>query len=380
MRVAIVHDWLTGFRGGEKVLDLLIELFPGATIFTLVHTAGSTSARIESRPIVTAFTQKLPLASRHYRWYLPLFPWAIESLDLAGFDLILSSSHCAAKGVVPPAGALHICYCHTPMRYVWDRFEDYFGNGVKARLVYGPVASFLRRWDRDSASRVHRFIANSTYVKERIRSYYGREVDAVIPPPVDTDFYTPGEEARRNYFLIVSALVPYKRIDLALEAFRGRGEDLLIVGVGPSAARLRAMAPANVRFLGWLPDEELRRLYRGCRATILPGVEDFGIVPLESMACGRPVVALARGGVLDTVRDGETGVLFEEASSVSLSRAIDRVSSLRFNESSLREWALGFSREKFLNRMREFVRMRLEERGGGARRAPSSPSEERGEH
>jgi glycosyltransferase involved in cell wall biosynthesis len=372
MRVAIVHDWLTGFRGGEKVLDLLVELFPEATVFTLVHVAGSTNARIESRPIVTAFTQKLPLASSHYRWYLPLFPRAIESLDLGGFDLILSSSHCAAKGVVPPPGASHICYCHTPMRYVWDRFEDYFGNGIKARLVYGPLASRLRRWDRDSARRVDRFIANSTYVQERIRAYYGREVDAVIPPPVDTDFYTPGNEAPGEYFLIVSALVPYKRIDLALGAFRGRRDNLLVVGAGPSEAGLRRMAPANVRFLGWLPDEELRRLYRGCRATILPGVEDFGIVPLESMSCGRPVVALARGGVLDTVKDAESGVLFDEPSPLSLSRAIDRVSSLRFNEGALRDWALNFSRERFLSRMREFVGRHLEARGATA--GPEGPS------
>lgn len=362
MRVAIVHDWLTGLRGGEKVLELLLELYPDATIVTLLHLPGSTSARIESHPIRTSFIQKLPLVSRHYRWYLPLFPRAIESMDLTGFDLVLSSSHCAAKGAIAPEGALHICYCHTPMRYVWDRFEDYFGSGWKARVLYGPAAGLLRRWDRRSSIRVDHFIANSEYVASRIRDYYGREADAVIPPPVDTDFFTPapeGESVSDPYFLVVSALVPYKRIELAVDAFRSRVEPLLVVGTGPSEAKLKARAPSNVRFLGWLPDEELRKLYRGCRATILPGVEDFGIVPLESLACGAPVVAFGEGGALDTVKDGETGVLFREPTAVSLSHAIDRVSGLRFNRESLRNWALGFSRQRFLTQMREFVSSRV---------------------
>jgi glycosyltransferase involved in cell wall biosynthesis len=361
MRVAVVHDWLTGLRGGEKVLELLLELYPEATIFTLLHLPGSTSSRIESHPIRTTFIQKLPLVERHYRWYLPLFPRAIESLDLSGFDLVLSSSHCAAKGAIAPKGVLHICYCHTPMRYVWDRFEDYFGSGWKARILYAPAAGRLRRWDRASARRVDHFIANSRYVASRIREYYGREVEAVIPPPVDTDFYNPAPEGAPSaepYFLVVSALVPYKRIELAIEAFRGRSEPLLIVGTGPAKARLEALAPKNVRFLGWLPDEELRTLYRGCRAAILPGVEDFGIVPLEALACGAPVIAYGEGGALDTVREGETGVLFREPTALSLSRAIDRVSGLSFNKESLRNWALGFSRERFLTQMREFVSSR----------------------
>jgi glycosyltransferase involved in cell wall biosynthesis len=374
MRVALVHDWLTGLRGGEKVLIDLIELFPEATLFTLVHREGATDPRIESRPTVTAFTQRLPFAKSHYRWYLPLFPWAIESLDLTGFDLVISSSHCAAKGVIPPPGAVHICYCHTPMRYVWDRFEDYFGNGVRARLVYRPMAKRLRRWDRSSARRVDHFVANSSYVAGRIRTYYGRDVDAVISPPVDTDFYSPGstgEDASTSamsaatppFYLIVSALVPYKRIHLAIEAFRHREETLVIVGSGPSGRALAATAPDNVRLLGWLPDEELRRLYRSARAVILPGVEDFGIVPLEAQACGAPVVAFAEGGALDTVRDGETGALFAEPTASSLSHAIDRVSALRLNKDSLRDWALGFSRSRFRSRMQEFVRAHVVKSG-----------------
>jgi len=354
MRVALVHDWLTGMRGGEKVLEVFCELFPDATLYTLVHVAGTTSPTIESRPIRTAFTQKLPKASSLYRWYLPLHPWAIGSLRIDDVDLVLSSSHCVAKSIRAPKGALHICYCHTPMRYVWDRFEDYFGSGVKAKLLYGPVASRLRHWDKATADRVDTYIANSNYVAERIERYYGRE-SAVIPPPVDTDFFVPGNTDAPPYFLIVSALVPYKRVDLAIDAFRGRKEELRIVGAGPDAARLKSSAPDNVRFLGWVDPSALRELYQGCRACLLPGVEDFGIVPLEAQASGAPVVAFGYGGALDTVRDGETGVLFQEQTVPALSRAIDKVSSLRLNKKSMRDWALGFSRETFRGRMQAFI-------------------------
>ena len=356
MRVALVHDWLTGFRGGEKVLEVFCELFPEATLYTLVHVPGTTSPTIEERPIVTAFTQRLPAAGRLYRWYLPLHPWAIESLELPECDLVLSSSHCVAKSVKAPEGAVHVCYCHTPMRYVWDRFDDYFGHGLKAKLLYGPVAAGLRRWDRRTATRADRFVANSRYVAERIRKYYERDADAVIPPPVDTDFYVPSDEpAEPSYYLIVSALVPYKRIELAIDAFRGRDDELWIVGAGPSERELRARAPDNVRFLGWVDDERLRELYQGCRACLLPGVEDFGIVPLEAQACGAPVVALGEGGALDSVRHGETGVLYEESTPEALSAAIDKVSALRLNKASLRVWALGFSRASFKDRVKRFI-------------------------
>ena len=361
MRVALVHDWLTGLRGGEKVLEVLCELYPEATLFTLVYIEGTTSPTIESLSIRTAFTQKLPGVKRLYRWYLPLHPWAIESLDLSEFDLVVSSSHCVAKGVVPREGALHISYCHTPMRYVWDRFEDYFGSGLKAKLVYGPVAKRLRAWDRTSARRVDHFIANSTYVSERIQNYYDRAADTIIPPPVDTRLFAPSADDPEDYYLVVSALVPYKRIDIAVDAFRGRSETLVIVGSGPSAERLKAGAPPNVHFRGWVSDEELQSLYQRCRACLLPGVEDFGIVPLEAQASGSPVVAYGKGGVLDTVRDGETGVLFHEQTAEALSHAIDKVSSLRLNKNLLRDWALGFSRETFQKRMKEFIQARVAE-------------------
>jgi hypothetical protein len=234
MRVAIVHDWLTGLRGGEKVLELLLELYPEATIFTLLHVPGSTNSRIESHPIRTTFIQKLPLVERHYRWYLPLFPRAIESLDLSGFDLVLSSSHCAAKGAIAPKGALHICYCHTPMRYVWDRFEDYFGSGWRSRLLYGPAAGLLRRWDRNSARRVDHFIANSTTSPpHRITTGAKRKRSSA---PVDTDFYTPApgdDRAAEPYFLVVSALVPSSASSSRSRRFAG----------GPSRSSSSGRAP-----------------------------------------------------------------------------------------------------------------------------------------
>ncbi len=358
MRVALIHDWLTGLRGGEKVLEVLCELYPDATLFTMVYIPDSTSLIIESHPIRTAFTQKLPAVKSLYRWYLPLYPWAVESLDLDGYDLVVSSSHCVAKGVLTPPDSTHICYCHTPMRYVWDRFGDYFGNGVTARLVYGPVAHYLRKWDVASAARVDHFIANSKHVAERIQKYYRREAD-VIYPPVDTELYVPAEEEPEDYYLIVSALVPYKRLELAIDAFNKRNEPLLIVGTGPQEAKLKARAGANIRFLGGLSQQELRPVYQRCQAVLLPGVEDFGIVPVEAQACGRPVVAFAEGGALESVRDGETGVFFSESSPEALSDAIDRVSSLRFNRNAVRSWALGFSRQRFKDSVKTYIDEKL---------------------
>ncbi|MEE9180681.1 MAG: glycosyltransferase [Vicinamibacteria bacterium] len=358
MRVALIHDWLTGLRGGEKVLEVLCELYPDATLFTMVYIPDSTSSIIESHPIRTAFTQKLPAVKSLYRWYLPLYPWAVESLDLDGYDLVVSSSHCVAKGVLTPPDSTHICYCHTPMRYVWDRFGDYFGNGVTARLVYGPVAHYLRKWDVASAARVDHFIANSKHVAGRIQKYYRREAD-VIYPPVDTEVYVPAEEEPEDYYLIVSALVPYKRLELAIDAFNKRDEPLLIVGTGPQEAKLKARAGANIRFLGGLSQQELRPIYQRCQALLLPGVEDFGIVPVEAQACGRPVVAFAEGGALESVRDGETGVFFSESSPEALSEAIDRVSSLRFNRNAVRSWALGFSRQRFKDSVKTYIDEKL---------------------
>jgi glycosyltransferase involved in cell wall biosynthesis len=349
-------------RGGEKVLLSLARLYPDATIFTLLHVAGAVDPELESRDIRTSFVQHLPAAARRYRHYLPLFPLAAERLDLRGFDLVLSSSHCVAKGVRPAPGALHLCYCHTPMRYVWDRYDDYFAPhrlGALARRLIPPAAAGLRAWDAASTGRVHRFAANSAHVAERIRRCYGRDAE-VIPPPVDTDRFTPGPDRPGTYDLVVSALAPYKRLELALEAYRGTGWPLRIVGAGPEEARLRALAPPEVSLLGWVDDVELVELYRGCRALVMPGVEDFGIAPLEAMACGRPAVVYGEGGGLESVEPGRTGVVFSEPTAAALRAALATFSSTPFDRLALRARAETYARGIFENRIRRFVERALD--------------------
>jgi len=344
-------------RGGEKVLVSLARLFPQAPIFTLLHVRGSVAPELEAREIRTSFVQRLPAAASRYRHYLPLFPRAAESFDLRGFDLVLSSSHCAAKGVRPAPGALHLSYCHTPMRYVWDRYDDYFGPGRASpllRLAIRPLAARLRAWDVRTAARVDRFAANSAYVAGRIRRYYGRD-SVVIPPPVDTAFFTPGPDAPGRFDLIVSALAPYKRIELALEAYRGTGLRLRIVGTGPEAARLRALAPPEAEFLGHVADAELRQLYRDCRAVLMPGVEDAGIVPLEALACGRPAVVFGEGGGAESVEHGRTGLVFHEATAESLRAAVATLENARFDRLALRARAEAHRTERFEERLRGFV-------------------------
>jgi glycosyltransferase involved in cell wall biosynthesis len=358
MNIALVHDWLTGFRGGEQVLLSLCRLYPAATIFTLVHRKGSQPETIERMEIRTSLIQHLPLALRYYRQYLPLLPTAIEQFDLQGFDLVISSSHCVAKGVRVPEGTPHICYCHTPMRYVWDMYQDYFGpgrTGPLTRLLIPHVARYLRAWDRTSSNRVDQFIANSAYVAERIRRHYDRDA-AVIHPPVDVEAFTPGPgESGDPYYLLVSALSPYKRVELAIEAFNRCGAELRIIGFGPEEQRLRSMAGPSVKFLGTLPLDQLVAQYRGCRAFIYAAVEDFGLALVEAQACGRPVVALGQGGALESVVDGRTGVLFPEQTSESLLAAVDRLEGLQLNIDEIRENALRFSHRSFERNMARFV-------------------------
>jgi glycosyltransferase involved in cell wall biosynthesis len=359
-RVALVHDWLTGMRGGERCLEVFCELFPDAPLFTLLHVPGSVSPVIERRRIVTSFVQRLPGAATHYRRYLPLFPAAVGGLSLAGYDLVLSLSHCVAKAVRVGPGALHLCYCFTPMRYVWDLEEDYArGAGWLTRLALPPVAAALRRWDRRTDS-VHAFVAISHHIADRIRRVYGREAD-VIHPPVDVARFRVAP-ATDDYYLVVSALVPYKRVDLAVAAAGRLGRRLLVVGTGPEEARLRALAGPGVSFLGWRTDEEVAGLYARCRAVLFPAVEDYGIVPLEAAAAGRPTIALARGGALETMvgLDGAeppTAVFFAEPTVDALTAAIttfERVAD-RFDPAALRARAARFDRPGFARRVREYV-------------------------
>ena len=381
-RVALVHDWLTGMRGGEKVLEAILPFFPGAPIHTLFHFPGTVSPAIEAHPVVTSFLQGAPGVRRHYRRYLPLFPAAVEDFDLSGFDLVVSTSHCVAKGAIPAPGARHLCYCHTPMRYAWDQEHAYFprrrGPGARAR---GMLLSRLRAWDAASCPRVDRFVANSRFVAERIRRYYGRDA-AVLPPPVDTDFFSPAgwpeppeatpdeaaelcerpERSRRvarasgDYALVVSAPAPYKRLDLAVRAARRADLPLVIVGGGPGLEALRKQGGREggdgVELRGRVVGRELRDLYREAACLLQPGVEDFGIAPVEALACGTPVVALGRGGVLDIVEDGAHGVLCptagdDEERVRELAAAIDRARQIRFNVRKLRTRAERFSVARF---------------------------------
>jgi glycosyltransferase involved in cell wall biosynthesis len=368
-RVALVHDWLTGMRGGERCLEVLCELFPNAPLFTLLHVPGSVTPQIERRRIVTSFVQRLPQAAVRYRYYLPVFPLAISRFDLSGYDLVLSMSHCVAKGVRVSPQALHLCYCFSPMRYVWDLSSDYFGpgHGLAARTLGPPLAAALRRWDRKTAG-VHRFVAISRHIADRIRRVYDRPAD-VIYPPVDVARFEIADAAD-DYYLVVSALVPYKRIDLAVGAANRLGRRLLVVGTGPEDARLRALAGPTVSFLGWRSDPEIARLYARCRALIFPAVEDFGITPLEAAAAGRPTIALARGGALETMvgldaAEAPTAVFFEEQTVDALVEAMARFerTAARFDTKALRARAESFDRPVFKRRLGEYITARWSERG-----------------
>ena len=368
-RVALVHDWLTGMRGGERCLEVFCELFPSADLFTLLRVPGSVSPVIERRRIVSSFIERLPGAREGYRRLLPLFPAAVRGLDLGGRDLVLSSSHAVAKSVRVPTGALHICYCFTPMRYVWDLYDEYFGPraGLLARLLMPPVAAALRRWDRATAAGVDHFVAISRFVADRIRRAYGRDAD-VIHPPVDVTRFRV-EESPGEFYLVVSALTPYKRVDLAVEAANRLGRRLVVVGSGPEEARLRALAGPTVELYGWRDDVETAELYARCRALIFPTLEDFGITPLEAMAAGRPVIALGAGGALETVvppggPEPATGLFFERQTVEDLVTAIQRLESgtVRFEAKALRRRAESFDRPLFKERVERYILSRWQER------------------
>ena len=357
LRVALVHDWLTGMRGGENVLEKLCELFPGAPVHTLFHFPGTVSATIESHPIHTSFLQRAPGVERHYRNYLPIFPLAMQLFDLSGFELIISTSHCVAKGVSAGNNGIHVCYCHTPMRYVWDQRTVYFPPRGPFGWPRDLVLTALRRWDRRSSSRVDAFVANSNFVRKRIRCFYGRDA-TVIPPPVDVDFFTPAgaELPDTTFALMVAALSPYKRLDLAIDACARLGLELRIVGTGPELHRLEGTLTGKTRLLGGVSPEALRSLYRNAACLLQPGVEDFGMAAVEALACGCPVVALDEGGVRDIVEHGQHGVLYAGAASVeNLIRAVDKALKMQFNKLILRQRAERFSSSRFAQRMQSLL-------------------------
>ena len=361
-RVALVHDWLTGQRGGEKVLEVFAEIFPDAPIYTLFHFPGSQVAEIERRTIHTSFLQKMPFLKKRYRWYLHFYPLAVEMFDLQDYDFILSSSHCVAKGAIPRPDALHISYIHSPVRYAWNQYFAYFSPdklGVFSRRLIPPVIHRLRQWDVTSTPRVDHFLANSQAVARRIHRYYRRRA-SVLYPPVDTEFFHP-EGEQGDYFLLVSALVPYKRIDLAIETFNHNGSVLKVVGTGPEYKRLKKGANKNIEFLGYVSSQGLLQAYQGAKALVMPGEEDFGINSLEAQACGIPVIAYGRGGAVETVIPEETGLFFHELKASSLQDALDKFHGIAFNKSTVRANALTFSRDIFKKRSSKLFREKWNE-------------------
>lgn len=349
MDVALAHDWLTGMRGGERVLEWLCRGFPRAPISTLIHNPAAVSATINAHPIRTSFLQGVPGIYRRYRWFLPVHPLAVAALPTPDSDVLISTSHCVAKGLRVRPGAKHLCYCFTPMRYAWLFHDEYLGRNPLKRALAAPVLAALRRWDRANSARVDRFVTLSQHVRERIQLFYGRDAD-VVYPPVDVDFFTPGAtEAHGGYDLIVSALVPYKRLDLAIRVYTQLGWPLKIAGTGTDYDVLKKIAGPNIEFLGWQSDEQLRELYRGCRMLVFPGEEDFGIVPLEAQACGRPVVAFARGGALETIVAGETGIFFAEQTEAALLTALQTAAAQNWSRAAIRRQAERFAPQQFIN-------------------------------
>ena len=351
LKVALVHDWLTGMRGGEKCLEVLCELFPEADLYTLLHQKGKLSQNIESRSIRTSFVQHLPFGLKKYRHYLPLFPLAIEQFDLSAYDLIVSSSHCVAKGVRLNNSTYHISYVHTPMRYVWDQFNTYFRQprtSWPVRIGAELMRPYLQRWDRNTAKRVDTFLCNSNNIRKKILEYYGRE-SQVIYPPVDLSQFKPGD-TKADYYLMVVAFAPNKRVDLAVHAFNKLKLPLKISGSGQDEEYCRSIAGETIEFLGTLSNEKLLELYQQARALVFPGEDDFGITPLEAQACGTPVIAFAAGGVLETVTD-QTGLFFKEQKVEALVKAVEIME---------RKWEV-FVPEKFQEQLSRFGRGHFKE-------------------
>lgn len=356
MNVAILHYWLVGMRGGEKVVEALCEMYPQADIFTHVYIPGMVSERLRQRRVIPTFINALPGAARMYKKYLPLMPLALEQLDLRGYDLIISSESGPSKGIVPPPESLHICYCHTPMRYIWNMYHDYRNNaGALTRLVMPPLAHYLRMWDVTSAARVDSFVANSTTVARRIQRYYGAD-SVVINPPVDTAAFSIADpSALGDYYLMAGELVSYKRPDLAVRAFNEMKLKLVVIGGGEMLDEIRRIAGRTVTVMGSQPFEVLKEHYSRCRALIFPGEEDFGMVPVEAMASGRPVIAFGRGGATETIEEGLSGLFFAEQTVDAISAAVKKLEHLEIDPHKIAAHARKFDREQFHQKMRAHI-------------------------
>jgi glycosyltransferase involved in cell wall biosynthesis len=352
-RIALTTDWLVTFGGAERVLGELLRLYPGAPIHTTVHDPAGLPEECRGWNVQPSFLQRVPFARRHHRPFLPLMPMAFEAFDLDAYDVVLTTSSACAKGVITPPDVPNVCYCYTPPRYLWDQFHVQTRN-VRGRALVGLATHWLRMWDRAAADRVDHFVAISDTVAARIRKYYRRE-STVVYPPVDTDQFRPNGRDHEGFLLVVSRLVPYKRIDLAVAAANRAGLRLVVVGDGPELQRLRALAGPTVSFLGRRPDAEIADLYARCEALLFPGMEDFGITPVEAMAAGRPVIAYGKGGATETVLDGVTGVLIDEQSVDAIIAAVDRLRHERYDPFACRDRALRFDATIFRERIAAIV-------------------------
>jgi len=360
MRIALVHDYLNQYGGGERVLEAFSEIWPDAPIYTLIYDAEKTKNVFEDKEIYTSFLQKIPFVKKHHRSFLLLMPVAIEQFDLSDYDVVLSDSASYAKGVITNPNTLHLCYCHTPTRYLWDdchKYVEEFQHLSFLKNIAPFFLSSLRLWDKAAADRVDKFIANSNFVASRINKYYLRDADTIYPP-VKTDFFKPHNDTKNvdgDYFLITARLLSYKKVDLAIEAFNRLGLPLVVVGDGREKKSLLKIAKNNIKFVGIVSDEELKNYYCGCRAFIFPQEEDFGIAPVEAMACGRPIIAYQAGGALETVKDGETGIFFREQTIESLIEAVKNFERIRFDNVVIRQHALQFDKENFKEKIKDFV-------------------------
>jgi glycosyltransferase involved in cell wall biosynthesis len=374
MRVALVHDWLNQMGGAERMLLAMARMFPDAPIFTAIYDPASVDPAFRSLDIRTSFMQRFPFVKRRHQPFLPFYPLAFEQFDLSAYDLVISDSSAFAKGVITRPDALHINYCHTPMRYAWG-FENYVSRervGGFSRIALAPIMNWLRMWDVTTAARVDYFIANSPAVAARIAKYYRRE-SVYIPPPVDTSRFTVSR-THGDYFLIISRLIPYKRIDLAVEAFTKIGAPLRIIGSGRDEKALRAMAGKNITFLGRLNDQEAREQLAGCRAFIFPGEEDFGIAPVEAQAAGKPVIAYGAGGALATVLLGRTGIFFDQQTPQALANAVTSFRDEMFDPETIRRHAEEFDTSRFIVRLMSFIRARAQSYPAlAAQLAPPAP-------
>jgi len=358
MKVALVHDYLNQYGGAERVLGAFSEIFSDAPIYTLIYDPQKVCGVFYNKKIRTSFLQKIPFAKSYHRIFPFLMPIAIEQFDLSNYDVVLSDSASFAKGVITKPETLHICYCHTPPRFAWDDSHKYIEEYGFPKIIKRLIPFFMnyiRLWDREAALRVDKFICNSNFVAKRIKKYYNRKAQ-VIYPPVDAKFFSPSDFFDKpSYFLMVGRLLAYKRFDIAIESFNKINKPLKIIGDGPEIKRLKKLAKKNIEFLGELPPEKLREYYQNCQALIFPQEEDFGIVALEAMACGRPVIAYRGGGALESVKERETGAFFNEQTPESLIKAVKEFKSGKFNPQKIRKHALKFSKDKFKKRIKDFV-------------------------